>query len=664
MNTRFDAELSRLAFEDRLIEFVEDEETPLLDRIRLLGIVGERIDVFFMTRVGRLKRLHAEGDQRRTAAVPPSEQLEMITVEANRIMRRCYTLVDRLLEKLATHGATIESWQSIADADREHLRGICGRKLVELLNPIVVESDRPFPHVRNLRPALLASARRRKGGEPCFVVVELPADLPRLVPLARQNRFVPLEQIIAAELPTLCRDIEILDAHLFRVTRNASTEIDDDDDVRDIEEEIVQRPFQEVIRLEVEAAMPGDKRERLLYEFAREEDTPPFSLGEQDTYTVNGLVDLTGLEDLAKVDLPRLKSAPLKQRPTRVDQVLESTSSDDDVLLLFPWDDYETSIERLLHEAARHPQLESIQTTIYRTDKNSDVVSALRAARERGAEATAVVELKASFDERDNIELSRSLEADGVRVVLSPASLKVHAKTALITFREGHEPRRVALFGTGNMNAITSRSYIDLWLVTRDPERTSELAQLFDIITGVRPPEGMDFDRLLVSPFEMRGRFLELIERETEHAQAGRPAGIRAMMNGLTDSAIISALYQASQAGVRVELMVRGPCMLRPGAKGISENISVVSLAGLLLQHARIYSFRNGGDDAWYIGSADWRVRNFDVRIEVITPVDRPQHVALLDRVLTETLAAPDAWELGEDGIYVRRSGARRASAA
>ena len=664
MNTRFDAELSRLAFEDRLIEFVGDEETPLLDRIRLLGIVGERIDVFFMTRVGRLKRLNAEGDQRRTAAVPPAEQLDMITVEANRIMQRCYALVDRLLEQLVAHGATIERWESIGDADREHLRGICGSKLVELLNPIVVENDRPFPHVRNLRPALLASARRREGGTPCFVVVELPADLPRLVPLARQNRFVPLEQIIAAQLPTLCTDIEILDAHLFRVTRNASTEIEDDDDVRDIEEEIVQRPFQEVIRLEVEHTMPPAKRERLLYEFAREEDTPPFSLGEQDTYTVQGLVDLTGLEDLAKVDLPRLKSTPLKQRPTRVDQVLESTSPDADVLLHFPWDDYETSIERLLHEAARHPQLESIQTTIYRTDKNSDVVSALRAARERGAEATAVVELKASFDERDNIELSRSLEADGVRVVLSPATLKVHAKTALITFREGHEPRRVALFGTGNMNAITSRSYIDLWLVTRDPERTNELAQLFDIITGVRPPEGMQFDRLLVSPFEMRGRFLDLIDRETEHAKAGRPAGIRAMMNGLTDSAIISALYQASQAGVQVELMVRGPCMLRPAAKGISENISVVSLAGLLLQHARIYSFRNGGDEAWYIGSADWRVRNFDVRIEVITPVDRPQHVALLDRVLTETLAAPDAWELGEDGIYVRRSGARRASAA
>ena len=664
MNTRFDAELSRLAFEDRLIEFVEDEATPLLDRIRLLGIVGERIDVFFMTRVGRLKRLHAEGDQRRTAAVPPAEQLDMITVEANRIMRRCYALVDRLLQQLATYGATIEGWESIDDADRDHLRRICGRRLSELLNPIVVQDDRSFPHVRNLRPALLASARRRESGAPCFVVVELPADLPRLVPLARQHRFVPLEQIIVAELPGLCADIEILEAHLFRVTRNASTEIDDADDVRDIEEEIVQRPFQEVIRLEVADTMPSAMRERLLYEFAREEDTQPFALGEHDTYTVHGLVDLTGLEDLATVDLPRLKSPKRELRPTRVDQVLESTSPDADVLLHFPWDDYETSIERLLHTAARHAQLESIHTTIYRTDKNSDVVSALRAARERGIEATAVVELKASFDERDNIELSRSLEADGVRVVLSPASLKVHAKTALITFREGHEPRRVALFGTGNMNAVTSRSYIDFWLVTRDPRRTSQLSMLFDIITGVRPPEGMQFDDLLVSPFEMRGRFLELIERETEHATAGRPAGIRAMMNGLTDPTIISALYRASQAGVPVELMVRGPCMLRPGADGISENISVVSLAGVLLQHARIYSFRNGGDSAWYIGSADWRVRNFDVRIEVITPVDLPQHVTLLDRVLTETLAAPDAWELGEDGIYVRRTGTRRASAA
>ena len=663
MNTRFDAELSRLAFEDRLIEFCEDEQTPLLDRIRLLGIVGERIDVFFMTRVGRLKRLLAEErDQRRTHHAPPHEQLAIITVEANRIMRRAYGLVDHLLRQLEEKGAGIDRWESIGDDDREHLRHICGRKLDALVNPIIVENDRSFPHVRNLRPALLASARRK--GEPCNVVVELPADLPRLVPLQRRNRFVPLEQIIAAELPTLCRDIEVVESHLFRVTRNGSTEIDDYDDVRDIEEEIVQRPFQEVIRLEVDAAMPAEMRERLQYEFAREEDTPPFALGEQDTYTVQGLVDLTGLEDLAKVDLPALKSAPMKQRATQAEQILESTSPDDDILLHFPYDDYETSIERLLHAAARHPELESIQTTIYRTDRNSDTVAALRAARGRGADATAVVELKASFDERDNIELSRSLEADGVRVVLSPASLKVHAKTALITFREGHTPRRVALFGTGNMNAVTSRTYIDLWLVTRDPKRTNELALLFDIITGERPPEGARFDNLIVSPFEMRGRFLELIERETGHAMAGRPSGIRALMNGLTDSAVMAALYRASQAGVPIELMVRGPCLLRPGAPGISDNISIISIAGLLLQHARIYSFRNGGADAWYIGSADWRPRNFDVRVETITPVDRPHHVAVLERVLTETLATPDAWELREDGVYVRRSGKRRASAA
>jgi polyphosphate kinase len=505
--------------------------------------------------------------------------------------------------------------------------------------------------VRNLRPALFVTARRRADEAPCVVVVELPADLPRLVRLTRQHRFVPLEQIIVAELPGLSPELEILEAHVFRVTRNAAVEPDDDHDMWDFEEDIEQRPYQEVVRLEVEDTMPPAMRKRLLLELGREADMS-LAPGEQDTYSVAGLVDLTGLEQLADLDLPKLKSAPLTPRATTLDRILESGA--DDALLHFPYDDYETSIGQFLQDVALHPELESIQTTIYRTDKDSDVVAALRASKKRGARAKVVVELKASFDERDNIDLARSLEADGVEVVLSPASLKVHAKVALVTFREGHVPRRVALIGTGNMNAVTARSYIDLWVVTRDPARTSELAALFDVVTGVRPAEGITFEHLLVSPFDMRRRFLELIARETSNAGAGKPSGIRAMMNGLTDPTTMSALYMASQAGVPIDLMVRGVCLMRPGVPGTSENVRIVSVAGQLLQHARIFHFRNAGDDAWFIGSADWRPRNFEVRVEVITPVAQADHVALLDRVLTETLTAPDAWALQADGTYAR----------
>ena len=293
-----------------------------------------------------------------------------------------------------------------------------------------------------------------------------------------------------------------------------------------------------------------------------------------------------------------------------------------------------------------------MQTTIYRTDERSDIVEALRIARSRGVEVSAIVEVKASFDERDNIELARALEADGIRVILSPPSLKVHAKTALVTFRGGRAPRRVAIIGTGNMNAVTARSYIDLWLVTRDPDRTREVAALFEVLTGDADPSSITFEHLLVAPFEMRRRFLELIERETANARAGREAGIRGMMNGLTDPTLIDALYRASQAGASVNLMVRGPCVLRPATPGLSDTIRVVSVAGSLLQHARIYHFRNAGDEAYFIGSADWRPRNLSRRVEIVTPVENPAHRAVLAEILTEDLANPDGWDLHADGSY------------
>jgi polyphosphate kinase len=670
VNTRFDAELSRLAFEDRLIEFCEDPELPLLERVRLVAIVAERIDVFFMTRVGRLKRLAASGTQKPAATAPPQEQLDVIGLEARRMMRRAYTLVDELFEGLAAIDVGIEDWSTLDEKERAFLQDTCANRLEGLITATVVGASREtspdsrpirylagFPHVRNLRPALIVSARERDTDKECVVIVELPADLPRLVRLGggrnRACRFVPLEQIIVAELPALCPALRLGDAYLFRVTRNAHTEFDDDDDsLRDVEEEIERRPFQEVVRLEVQQAMPRAMRERLVEEFTRESDASAPDLGDRDTYPVEGLLDLTALEDIAKLDVPELKCAPLTRRPTRVDHVLQAGTGD--ALLHFPFDDFETSIERFLHDAARHPDLESMQTTIYRTDDRSDVVEALRIARSRGVEVNAVVEVKASFDERDNIDLARALEADGIRVILSPPSLKVHAKTALVTFRGDRAPKRAALIGTGNMNAVTAKSYIDLWLVTRDPERTRELALLFDVLTGGKDPAEVRFGKLLVSPFEMRRRFLEMIERESSNARAGRPAGIRGMMNGLTDSTIMDALYRASRAGVPVDLMVRGPCLLRPSTPGLSDNIRVVSVAGSLLQHTRIYSFRNAGDDQYFIGSADWRPRNFDVRVEVITAITEREHVGQLERILSETLSAPDAWVLDAEGVYTR----------
>ena len=653
MNTHFDPELSRLAFEDRLIEFCEDRALPLLERVRLLGIFSERMDVFFQTRVGLLKRLELAGESKRAADLQPSQQLDAIATEATRMMHRAYALCDELERELAGHGVRIVEWAALSQDDRSHLRRVCGTRIADLARPDVVCTTENFPHVRNLRPTVIAPARRKADGESCLVLVELPAELPRLVKLAG-NRFAPLERVIAFELPALRPDLEFDGSYVFRVTRNGHTELDDDEDsLGEFEQEITQRPFQEVVRLEVEHGMPEAIRERLLAEFSREAQANLPFLGSRDLYVVDGLVDLTALEDVAKLKLPHLKAEPLTARPTTLGGML--TPGTGDMLLHFPFDDYDTSLEKFLEAAALHPELESIHTTIYRTDRDSDVIAALCKARERGAEATAVVEVKASFDERDNIDRARALEAAGVRVVLPPASLKVHAKMALVTFREGGRmPRRVALIGTGNLNAVTAKAYIDLWLVTRDPRRTSEVAKVFDALTGGMESGAPTFQSLLVSPFEMRQRFLELIEREVENAAAGKPAGIRAMMNGLSDRPVMAALYRASQAGVPIDLMVRGMCLLRPRVTSISENIRVISIAGFLLQHARIYHFVNGGDGAWFIGSADWRPRNFDVRVEVIARVTQPDHIATLDRILTETLATPDAWELMDDGVYVR----------
>jgi polyphosphate kinase len=659
LNTRFDPELARLDFEDRLIELCEDKRLPLLERVRLLGIASGRVDVLFMTRVGRLKRLIASGGDHKSNVPKLKEQLEAVDAEAHRMTRRAYHLLKNdLLPALAAEDIRIERFARIAEADHEWLRRTYGAKLAAALRPARVGREGSFPHVRNLRPAIVGAAGPASSASAELVVIEVPDELPRLLQLRHGYRFVPIEQMIAAELPTLCRDLRIAGAHLFRVTRNASTEYDGEDDVLEtVEQKVEQRPFQEVVRLEVEAAMPDALRERLLREFQREADFPVTPLRPQDVYTIEEIPDLTTLTQLGSLDIPRLKAMPIRRRSTTIAPTV--IDGRDSALLHFPYDDYETSIERFLLEAAAHPDLQSMQVAIYRTGEQSGVVDALLAAQKRGADVTAVIELKASFDERENVEIARKLEAAGVHVILSPVALKVHTKIALVTFRGADEPRRVALIGTGNMNAVTARSYVDLWLATSEPSCAREVAQVFDVLAG--RAKGGRFDCLMVAPFDLRPRFLELIETEASNAKRGDIAGIRATMNGLTDSAIIAALYRASQAGVPIDLMIRGICLLRPGASGISENIRVVSVAGSLLQHARIFHFRNAGRDAYFIGSADWRPRNFDHRIEVVTRVSQPEHTVMLDRILGDTLHHPEAWVLGEDGVFQRNgAGARR----
>jgi len=650
-------ELSRLAFNERILAFAEDPAVPLLERVRFLGMAGERLDDFFMSRVAHFKLLLSTAENERTIdGLTAGEQLDAIAIRANRIVRRAYDLLDgQLLPELEARGIAIERWASMTAEDRAFVLRRYVERIEALVTPLVADPSHPFPHIRNLRPALTAMVRLPGSRAELFLAIELPGDLPRFVPLAGRGRFVLLEDVIEASLPELYPELERGPAFLFRVTRSANMDLDDepDDLLQSIEEAVQRRPFQEVVRLECERAMPPAMRLRLLEELQRETEDQPSALTEQDVYAVGRLVDLAALEEIAALDLPELKFQPLPRRAAiRSDRGILEQVRDSNLLLHFPHDDFEGSVERFLQEAAEDPAVVSIMITVYRTSKDSAIVAALRTARARGKEVTAVVELKASFEEQGNIAWARDLEQDGIRVVLSPVRFKVHAKIGLVVRREHETLRRFAYIGTGNLNAATARSYVDLGLLTADPEITRELGEVFNLLTGQEGDRG--FSGLVVAPFDMRQRFLHLIDREIEHARAGRIAGIRLQVNGLSDRQLVGALYRASQAGVRIDMMVREICALRPGVKGVSENISVVSVVGRLLQHARVFHFRNGGEDEYFIGSADWRPRNLHERVEVVTSIGHPDHQALLDTVLTETLNEPTAWRLQPNGEYVR----------
>ena len=649
-------ELSRIAFDQRILAFAKDPAVPLLERLRFLSMVGDRLDDFFMSRVARFKRLHAAGSPELTVdGLTTEQQLTIIAERAHQLMHSAYSLLqEQLLPELERHGIHLKHWASLSAEERAFVRNTYGERLAAAITPLVADPRHPFPHIRNLRPALAVVGCETGSKAEWFLAIELPSDLPRFLPLADPDSFVLLEDAIEAALPELFPGLQVSGAHLFRVTRSADMDLDDEprDILRSIEMSVARRPFQEVVRLECERDMPAAIRERLVHEFCAEMEGVS-SFGKRDVYAVATLLDLASLAEVASLDKPQLKFQPLKGRVrVRPDDAVLDHARRRDLLLRFPEDDFGQSVERFLHEAADDTNVVQIKITVYRTSKDSEIVAALRKARAKGKDVTVVIELKASFDEQDNITWARDLERDGIRVVLTPVRFKVHAKIALIVRREGDTLKRVAYIGTGNMNASTAKSYVDFGLLTADPELTGEIASVFDILTG--DAENGEFTRLLVAPFHMRSRFLALIEREIEHARAGRPALIRLHINGLADSKCIAALYRASQAGVRIDMMVRDICALRPGIKGVSDNIRVVSVVGRLLHHARIFHFRNGGQDEYYIGSADWRPRNFNERVEVVTEIRQRDHQAELNEFLTGTLNAGRAWRLQPDGEYVR----------
>jgi polyphosphate kinase len=654
-------ETSYLAFEERVLDLASSPNAPLLERVRYLSIFGSNLDEFFRTRVAGFQRQVALGNRKRTLdGLTPDEQLELIRARTRELLELAYgTVLRRLLGDLGSHGIELVDPEGLSSEEARHVRTHYGHGIPALLRPLFVHGGRPFPHVRNLRPALLVRLSSRTSAEPCHAIVELPGDATGLVPLPGGRRFLPMEEVVRQALPEIFPGWFVEEAHVFRVTRGGNLSVDASraaDVVEAVAEDVARRPFQPVVRLEVARAMGSALAGLLLEALAAEASRGSSALTEQDLYRVDGPLDLKRLEQVASLPIPALRFPRARRTtPFDADAPVVDQLRDREVLVAFPRHSFDRTVQRFLSEAAEDPEVEEIRITLYRTSKTSKIVRLLSEAKLRGKRVVAFVEVKASFDEARNIEWAQRLAAAGIEVLHGPPSLKVHAKTAVVVRREAGERRAYTYVGTGNLNASTAASYTDLGLFSSDQRTGAEVLAIFDTLEGAHGP--YTFERLLVAPFTMRHGFIQRIEREARNARAGLPASIRAKLNGLADREVIAALYGASRAGVRVELSIRGICSLRPGVPGLSERIRVVAIAGRYLEHSRIFRFENDGDPDYLIGSADWRGRNLSRRVEVVTPVEGAEHRRALDRLIERDLTDPDRWELAPDGRYVRSGG-------
>jgi polyphosphate kinase len=656
-------ELSWLAFNERVLEEAEDPSHPLLERIKFLAIVSTNTDEFFMIRVAGLKQALAMGiGPRGDDGLAPSAALAAINRRVHELsqrQRRC--LYDELLPALARQGIHVLDYDQLDADQRAALADFYEREIFPVLTPLAVDSGHPFPHISNLSLSLLVVIHEAGGTR--LARVKVPGVLPRLVPVEpgpaqagavegghRPACFVWLEQVVAANIQSLFPGKEIVATYPFRVTRNADMEIQEDeaaDLLASVEASLRQRPFGFVSRLTVTSAMPDDCRVWLAEQLEVNPD---------DIYVLDGPLGLGALMELHKVDRPDLKDPPFTPRvpPALSDgEDLFSVLRRQDVLLHHPYDSF-TPVIDLIKTASTDPHVLAIKQTLYRVGQNSPIVEALQEARDDDTQVAVLVELKARFDEENNIGWARALESHGVHVAYGLPGLKTHCKLALIVRRDRDGVRRYVHLGTGNYNAATARVYTDLGLLTSRPEIGADASEVFNYLTGYS--EKRDYRRLLVAPVTLRERLAALIEREAAHARNGKPARLIFKMNQLVDGPMIQQLYRAAQAGVRIDLLVRGICCLRPGVPGVSETIRVISIVGRFLEHSRIFYFYNGGDEEVYLGSADLMPRNLDRRVEVVFPIQDPALRAqvrdgILEVQLRDTVKAR---ELQPDGRYVR----------
>lgn len=677
----FNRELSWLAFNQRVLHEGLDDRTPLLERLKFLAIFCSNLDEFFMVRVAGLKQQVEANVTKLTAdGRTPSQQLKEISKSLRPLVYQQNQVFEYVLkEKLADEGIFLNDYVDLSQEERQYLHQFYDDHIFPVLTPLAVDPSHPFPYISNLSLNLGVVVRDPDTDEELFARVKVPPTLPRFVALPEDvcqpdpNKpwlwtGVPLEQVIAHNLASLFPGMIIQECHLFRVTRNADIAVEEDeadDLLLAIEEELRKRRVgKSAVRLEINASTPKNIRDRLMTDLGLEEI---------DVYDIDGLLGLKDLFFFLSLPAPHLKDEPWASViPPRLKHVYEFVDGDEDgrvqqegidiftlirqgdILVHHPYQSFTASVQQFITQAAYDPHVLTIKMTLYRTSGDSPIVNALIAAAENGKQVAVLVELKARFDEENNINWARKLEQYGVHVVYGLVGLKTHTKTVLVVRQEGPDIRRYVHIGTGNYNPKTAKLYTDLGLITCRPELGNDLTNLFNFLTGYSRQK--DYQKLLVAPVNMRERMVAMIEREADHCLNGGSGRIVAKMNSLVDTQIIRALYAASQAGVQIDLIVRGICCLRPGVENVSENIRVISVIGRLLEHSRIFYFHNGGEEEIYIGSADWMSRNLTRRVEAVVPVEQPDLKQELQSILGILLADNrQAWELQPDGTYVQR---------
>jgi len=679
-----DREVSWLAFNQRVLELAEDQDIPLLERVRFLAIFASNLDEFFMVRVAGLKRRIATGIAVTAASgLAPRQVLEAISEQAHALMdRHARVFAEQVQPALAREGITLVRWQDLGESEQDRLRKFFRRQIFPVLTPLAVDPAHPFPYISGLSLNLAVVVVNPTTGKEHFARVKVPPLLPRFIAVDASGRpsapdeqtasvekgptsFVPVEDVISEHLEHLFPGMEVQEHHTFRVTRNEDVEVEEDDAenlLKAMEKELLRRRFGPPVRLEIAEGISPRIRRLLIRELGMADD---------EVYELPAPLDQTGLNLIADLDRAALQFPRFVPTTHRQLAEVESATPTDvfakirerDILLHHPYDSFSTSVQTFLEQAAADPQVLAIKQTLYRTSGDSPIVDALIDAAQAGKQVLALVEIKARFDEQNNISWARKLEQAGVHVVYGIVGLKTHCKLSLVVRQESDGLRRYSHVGTGNYHPKTARLYTDVGLLTADPEVGQDLTRLFNQLSGYAPKSR--FHRLLVAPRSVRAGLVERIDREAEAARDGHPAWIKIKVNSMVDEATIDALYRASQSGVPVDIVVRGICSLRPGVPGLSENIRVRSILGRFLEHARIFAFAHAvptEDDTFegpdvFIGSADLMHRNLDRRVEALVRIADHDQVAELVDLIDESMDEGTAsWHLDSEGAWTRHA--------